>query len=39
MADTKKGYLVCGKNNPRAKSVICITTKRIFFTAKEGAEF
>lgn len=28
-----------GKNNPRAKSVICITTKRIFFTTKEGAEY
>ena len=28
-----------GKNNPNAKSVICITTKKIFFTAKEGACF
>ena len=28
-----------GKNNPRAKSVICITTKRIFYTTKEGAEY
>lgn len=28
-----------GKNNPRAKSVICLTTKRIFFTVKEGAEY
>ena len=28
-----------GKNNPRAKSVICITTKRIFYTAKEGGEY
>ena len=28
-----------GKSNPRAKSVICLTTKRIFATAKEGAEY
>lgn len=28
-----------GKNNPRAKSVICLTTKRIFYTAKDGAKF
>ena len=28
-----------GKNNGRALSVICITTKHIFFTAKEGADF
>ena len=28
-----------GKNNPKAKSVICITTKRIFFTAKEAQEY
>ena len=28
-----------GKNNPTAKSVICLTTKRIFYTAKEGAEY
>ena len=28
-----------GKNNPRAKSVICITTGRIFYTAKEGADY
>lgn len=27
-----------GKDSPNAKSVICLTTKRIFFTAKEGAE-
>lgn len=26
-----------GKNNPVAKSVICLTTKRIFYTIKEGA--
>lgn len=30
---------ISGKNNPRAKSVICITTKKIFFTAREGAEY
>lgn len=28
-----------GKNHPGAKSVICITTRKIFFTAKEGAEY
>ena len=28
-----------GKNNPSAKSVICITTNKIFNTAKEGAEY
>ena len=28
-----------GKNNPRAKSVICLTTKKIFFSAKEGAMY
>lgn len=28
-----------GKNNPRAKSVICLTTKRIFYTVKDGAKF
>lgn len=30
---------VSGKNNPRAKSVICITTDRIFNTTKEAAMF
>lgn len=34
-----KGFLLEGKNNGRAISVICLTTKRIFFTAREGAEF
>ena len=34
-----KRYLVEGKNNPRARSVICLTTKKIFFTAKEGGEY
>ena len=28
-----------GKDNPNAKSVIYITTKRIFLTIKEGAKF
>ena len=28
-----------GKNNPMAKSVICLTTKRIFFTAREGSKY
>lgn len=28
-----------GKNNGRARSVICLTTKRIFFTSKEGANY
>lgn len=28
-----------GKNNPSANSVICLTTGRIFFTQKEGAEY
>ena len=28
-----------GKNHPRAKAVICITTGRIFHTAKEGAKY
>ena len=28
-----------GKNNPMAKSVICLTTKRIFYSASEGANY
>lgn len=28
-----------GKNHPQAKSVICLTTKRIFCTVKEGAKY
>ena len=28
-----------GKNHPRAKSVICLTTKRIFLTSSEGANY
>ena len=29
----------CGKNSSAARSVICITTKRIFFTTKEAGEY
>lgn len=28
-----------GKSNPAARTTICITTKRIFYTAKDGADF
>ena len=28
-----------GKNNPRAKIVICVTTGKVFDTAKEAAEY
>ena len=28
-----------GKNNPRARSIICITTKKIFYTAKEAGDY
>ena len=28
-----------GKSNPNSKSVVCLTTRKIFFTAKEGAEY
>ena len=34
-----KGFLLEGKKNGRANSVICLTTKRIFYTAKEGGEY
>ncbi len=37
--DAIKANDMSGKNNPNAKSVICLTTKRIFYTAKEGAEY
>ena len=30
---------VNGKNNPRAKKVICITTGKVFDTIKEASEF
>ena len=38
ISEGKKGKCL-GKNNPHAKSVICLTTNMIFDTAKEGAEF
>ena len=38
MSELKKGKY-CGKNHPGAKSVICITTRKIFLTCKEGAEY
>lgn len=34
-----KGYLFKGENNPRARSIICITTGRIFYTIKDGAKY
>ena len=37
-SEAKKGRYI-GKNHPYAKSVICITTGRIFLTAKEGTEY
>ena len=38
MREVKRDKYI-GKNNPRAKSVICITTGRIFHTVKEGAKY
>ena len=38
MSKKKKG-LYDGKNNPRAKAIICLTTIKIFSTIKEGAEY
>lgn len=38
MSESKKG-IYGGKSNPSAKSVICLTTKRMFFTTKEAAEY
>ena len=38
ISETKKGKNT-GKNHPRAKTIICITTFRIFYTATEGAEY
>lgn len=34
-----KGDLLKGKNNGKAKSVICLTTNKVFDTAIEGAEY
>ena len=33
----KEKELSKGKNNPKAKSIICITTNRVFFTVREAA--
>lgn len=38
LSEAKKGKNT-GKNNPKAKSVICLTTKRIFFAAKEAERY
>ena len=38
MGEAKKGKK-CGKDNPNAKAVICITTNKIFETALEGAKY
>ena len=35
----KIGKAKIGKNNPMAKTVICITTGRIFYTAREGEKY
>ena len=34
-----KGYLIEGDKHPRATDVICLTTKRIFKTIKDGAKY
>lgn len=39
MSEKAKERYKSPKNNPRARKVICITTGKIFYTAKEGAEF
>jgi group I intron endonuclease len=38
MSEARKGKNI-GNNNPTAKSVICLTTGRIFFTGKEAGEY
>lgn len=38
ISKTMKGQR-CGKNNNNAKSVICLTTKRIFYTITDGARY
>ena len=38
MSKAKEGMYE-GKNNPRAKAIICITTQKIFFTTKDGANY
>lgn len=37
MSESHKGK--CGKDHPRSRPVFCITTKRIFDNAPQGAEF
>ena len=38
MSENKKGKRK-GKDNPNKKSVICLTTKRIFFTIREASDY
>lgn len=38
MSEAKIGKYA-GKNNPKAKSIICITTNRVFFTVREAANY
>ena len=37
--DKKQSITVSGKNNPFAKSVICLTTKQVFYTVREAELF
>lgn len=40
MSKTKKEKCLSkGKNNPKSKSVICLTTAKIFLTEKDGSEY
>lgn len=38
ISDAKKGLFI-GENNPMARTVICVTTGKIFSTIKEGADY
>lgn len=38
ISESRKGKYL-GKNNGNSKSIICLTTKRIFYSIKEGAEY
>ena len=38
ISNANKGKYI-GKNNPSARSVICLTTKRIFLTVKDASEY
>ena len=38
ISESHKGMNI-GKDNPSAKSVICLTTKKIFYTIKEASEY